>query len=72
LTSLVALVTARAARGLDEDMPPLSAALSAAGAESQIVDWDDPRVDWARFDLVVPRSAWDYAERLPEFLAWAE
>jgi len=72
LTTRVALVTARAARGLDEDMPPLTAALAAAGAESQIVDWDDPRVEWARFDLVVPRSAWDYAERLPEFLAWAE
>ncbi len=72
MTSLVALVTARAARGLDEDMPPLTAALSAAGAQPQIVDWDDGRVDWARFDLVVPRSAWDYAERLPEFLAWAE
>lgn len=68
----VALVTARAARGLDEDMPPLTAALAAAGAQSQIVDWDDEQADWARFDLVVPRSAWDYAERLPEFLAWAE
>ena len=72
MTTVVALVTARAARGLDADMPPLTAALSAAGAQSQIVDWDDRGVDWARFDLVVPRSAWDYAERLPEFLAWAE
>ena len=68
----MALVTARAARGLDEDMPPLTAALAAAGAQAQIADWDDPLIDWARFDLVVPRSAWDYAERLPEFLAWAE
>jgi hypothetical protein len=68
----VALVTARAARGLDEDMPPLTAALAAAGARSEILDWDDARADWGRFDLVVPRSAWDYAERLPEFLAWAE
>ena len=49
-------MTARAARGLDEDMPPLTAALEAAGAQSQIVDWDDARADWARFDLVVPRS----------------
>lgn len=72
MTARVALVTARAARGLDEDMPPLTAALAAAGAQSQIVDWDDREADWARFDLVVPRSAWDYAERLPEFLAWTE
>lgn len=72
MTALVALVTARAARGLDEDMPPLTAALTRAGARAQIVDWDDREVDWSRFDLVVPRSAWDYAERLREFLAWAE
>ncbi len=72
MTVAVALVTARAARGLDEDMPPLTAALAAAGARGEIVDWDDAGVDWALFDLVVPRSAWDYAERLPEFLAWAE
>ena len=34
--------------------------------------WDDRAVDWSRFDLVVVRSAWDYAERWREFLAWAE
>jgi glutathione synthase/RimK-type ligase-like ATP-grasp enzyme len=34
--------------------------------------WDDPDVDWSRFELVVVRSAWDYAERSAEFLGWAE
>ena len=34
--------------------------------------WDDATVDWSRFDLVVVRSAWDYAERWAEFLRWAE
>jgi len=34
--------------------------------------WDDPGVDWDAFALVVVRSAWDYAERWREFLAWAE
>jgi glutathione synthase/RimK-type ligase-like ATP-grasp enzyme len=29
-------------------------------------------VDWRSFDLVVVRSAWDYAERWREFLRWAE
>jgi len=68
----VALVSARAARGLDGDMPPLITAFAAAGARAEITDWDDPGVDWARFDLALLRSAWDYAERLPEFLAWVE
>lgn len=34
--------------------------------------WDDPRVDWAAFDLVVVRSTWDYQRDLPAFLAWAQ
>src|SRR4029077_14437319 len=68
----VALVSARAARGLDDDMPPLLAAFSAAGAAAEIVDWDEPGADWARFDAALLRSAWDYTERLPEFLAWVE
>jgi len=68
----VALVTARAARGLDEDEPPLRMALQSAGCEAVTTEWDDPGVDWASYDLVLLRSAWDYAERLSEFLAWAQ
>jgi hypothetical protein len=68
----VALVTARAARALDEDLAPLAAALDAAGAHAAVTDWDDPQVDWARFDAAVLRSAWDYHERLADFLGWVE
>jgi glutathione synthase/RimK-type ligase-like ATP-grasp enzyme len=68
----VALVTARAARGLDEDEPPLNMALQSAGCGVQIVEWDDARVDWAQFDVALLRSAWDYAERITEFLAWVQ
>lgn len=72
MTAAVALVTARAARALDEDLAPLGAALAAAGVHAQLTDWDDPRVDWTRFDAAVLRSAWDYHERLEQFLAWLE
>jgi O-ureido-D-serine cyclo-ligase len=68
----IALVSARAARHLDEDLPPLLAALEAAGADATVADWDDPDVDWAAYGLALLRSTWDYAERLPEFLAWAD
>jgi O-ureido-D-serine cyclo-ligase len=68
----IALVTARAARGTDHDMPLLLAALRDAGAEPHEVDWDDDSVDWSRFDLALLRSTWDYFDRLPAFLAWAE
>lgn len=68
----VALVSARAARHLDEDLPPLLEALAAAGLEAAVADWDDPQVDWADFRLAILRSTWDYAERLAEFLLWAD
>jgi O-ureido-D-serine cyclo-ligase len=68
----IALVSARAARGLDPDEPPLAAALQTAGVRVQVVDWDDAAVDWRKFDLALLRSTWDYSQRLAQFLAWAE
>lgn len=68
----IALVTARAARDLDEDLPPLIAAFRALGAPVSVVDWDDSSVDWQSFELALLRSTWDYAQRLPEFFAWLE
>jgi len=68
----IALVTARPARGLDEDEPPLNMALQKAGCQVEVAEWDDPRVDWASFDVALLRSAWDYCERIAEFLAWVE
>jgi hypothetical protein len=69
---VVALVTAREARGLDEDMPLLEAALHSAGVATHVADWDDPEVDWNSFDVALLRSTWDYIDRLREFLAWVD
>jgi O-ureido-D-serine cyclo-ligase len=68
----IALVTARAARGTDYDMPMLLDALRATDADAHEVDWDDDATDWPGFDLALLRSTWDYFDRLPAFLAWAE
>src|SRR5580765_6673197 len=68
----LAWVTTRKARGLDDDEPLALAALARTGVSVEVVDWDDPGVDWARFDRVVLRSAWDYPERLAQFLTWLE
>jgi len=71
-TPQLALITAAAARDLDEDLPPLEAALRALpGIRTHVVNWDDGHVDWSKFDLALLRSTWDYSQRLPEFLAWA-
>jgi glutathione synthase/RimK-type ligase-like ATP-grasp enzyme len=68
----IALVSARRARGLDEDMPPLLEAFAAAGAEAGILEWDDEAADWSGCDAALLRSAWDYAERVDEFLGWVD
>ena len=68
----IALVTARAARGLDDDLPPLLAAFAERGQAAEVVDWDDDRVNWSRFELALLRSTWDYTTRLPEFLRWLD
>jgi O-ureido-D-serine cyclo-ligase len=68
----IALVSARAAQGLDEDMAPLLAALAAQQLQAEVVDWDDVSVDWSRYALALLRSTWDYTTRLPEFHAWLE
>ncbi|WP_062358328.1 RimK family alpha-L-glutamate ligase [Pseudoxanthomonas mexicana] len=66
----LALVTAVAASGHDDDLVPLLDACADAGLQARAVAWDDPTVSWARFDAVLLRSPWDYTERLPEFMAW--
>lgn len=65
-------VTASGARGLDEDEPLALEVLTRLGVQVDVLDWDDSTVNWANYDRVVLRSAWDYAERLDEFLGWVE
>ncbi len=69
---VIGLITAREARGLDEDLPPLEAAMRNAGLQTRIVDWDDREAEWASFDLALLRSTWDYTDRLREFLLWVD
>ncbi len=56
----------------DDEAAPLTAALAVRGIEAEPAVWDDESFDWARFDLVVVRSTWDYTGRREAFLAWAE
>jgi glutathione synthase/RimK-type ligase-like ATP-grasp enzyme len=64
----VALATCSAFPDGDADDAGLPAAI---GGEVTFAIWDDPTVDWARFDLVVVRSTWDYQARHDAFLTWA-
>ncbi|MFI1409256.1 RimK family alpha-L-glutamate ligase [Streptomyces sp. NPDC020707] len=76
----IALVTCQEVleSGYDRDLPVLADAVrqaragAGAGAEVSVECWDDPGVEWGRFDLVLIRSTWDYSWRAAEFLAWAD
>lgn len=70
MTARIALVTSAAGRPLDDDLPPLAAALAAAGAAVDTPDWRDATVDWGAYDRAVIRSTWDYIDHLEEFLDW--
>lgn len=68
----LALVTAIAATGHDDELASLLEACTRAGLHARVVAWDDATVSWRRFDAVLLRSPWDYTERLVEFLDWCD
>lgn len=67
----IALVSTFAALPLDEDMPPLMAALTSAGARVSTPCWDDDQVDWSAYDAALLRSTWNYVDHIERFRAWA-
>ncbi|MGW3650798.1 ATP-grasp domain-containing protein [Streptomyces sp. NPDC000878] len=70
----IAIVTydPRPGTSKDRDLPVLVRELTAAGADTAAVYWDDPDIDWASFDLALVRSTWDYTWRAEEFADWLE
>jgi hypothetical protein len=68
----VALATCAPLPGGTPDDGLLADALRELGASAKFEVWDDAAVDWAGYDLVVIRSAWDYTRQRDEFLAWAD
>jgi glutathione synthase/RimK-type ligase-like ATP-grasp enzyme len=69
---LVAFVTCRELPDLTADDRLAAAALTDLGARTDAVCWDDPRIDWPRYDAIVLRSTWDYFLHIAEFRAWID
>ncbi len=67
----LALATAATQVHTDQDDAPLLAAAEAAGHDAELVAWDDASADWAGYDAVLVRSAWDYHTRRGAFVDWA-
>lgn len=68
----IAIATCRKKPEGTNDDQLLTQALQNKGHEARNVLWNDPQTDWSKYDLCLLRSPWDYYERLPEFLHWAE
>lgn len=66
----VCLVTCGAIRELTDDDKPLLGELWRLGIRAEPAVWDDPAVDWKRFDAAVIRSTWDYHLSQAAFAAW--
>lgn len=69
---LLALATRSDLPTWEVDDRHLHRALHELGVSFEQPVWDDPEVDWSRFAGVLVRTTWDYQEKLPQFLAWAE
>jgi len=70
--SRIAFATCSPRQVMWEDDLPAAELLVESGVEVEFVAWDDPQTDWDSFERVIVRSAWDYSQRLPEFLSWVD
>ncbi len=68
----VAIATCSEVVGKESDDLRVIEALQRRGVAAVHAVWDDPKVNWSSFALVVIRSTWDYPDRRDEFLAWAK
>lgn len=66
----IALATQADLQDWEVDDAPLHAAVSAVAQLERPV-WNDPSVDWSRYDAVLVRTTWDYNAHRDAFVAWA-
>jgi glutathione synthase/RimK-type ligase-like ATP-grasp enzyme len=69
----LAVATATSVAKQDFDMPPLLAALAAAGVPARVLAWDDPRAqpEIAGAAACLIRSTWNYVHNHERFVDWA-
>jgi len=63
----LAIVTGADAPDLTSDGQRLAAALEERGVSTEATRWDDPSVEWERFDAALVRSCWEYYRDLDWF-----
>lgn len=66
----IALATCEKEYETANDDCALHRALESLGATVDVPVWNGPGLDWQRYDLVVPRTTWDYQQHIAEFGHW--
>ena len=66
----IALITDQEHRSLTKSDQLLIPAFAQYGVEALPAVWDDPTIDWAKFDHLILRSCWDYYKDIEGFKAW--
>ena len=56
----------------DEENSRLYDLLLEKGLPVSFQIWDDPAVDWSRFDVIILKSPWDYFDKIDAFYAWLD
>jgi len=71
-TYQLALATSALIPGIHADDAHFVESLIRVGVEPTTCVWNDPGVDWSRFDAVLIRTTWDYFKLYPAFKVWLD
>lgn len=75
-TQQIALVTYKDAgkyTGVsEEENARLHQFLTQKGLQVTLEVWDDPAVDWGKYELVLLKSPWDYFDKIGTFYTWLD
>lgn len=66
----LALASCRTLPPWERDDALLISELRRRGIEVSCPSWDDPVVEWSQYDLVIPRTTWNYQESPDRFRQW--
>lgn len=68
----LALATSTIIPDIDADDAHLAISLKRLGVEPIACIWNDPAIDWSRFDAVLIRTTWDYFKHYAAFRQWLD
>jgi len=68
----LALATSAIIRDIHPDDAHFAISLERLGIEPIACVWNDPTIDWSRFDAVLIRTTWDYFKHYTAFKQWLD